>query len=217
MRIISFHIFTIFILIKSISPILFQILRGEERCVVDEFYGQSTFVIKHKIYTEKTKNVVNILPYTSLNIRDAKSNKLIYGDRLTKVKDKTTKTVVSTGYYKICIFLDKNTPPYYKNDDIYVKLKITSENTEDVHVSQAVKMDDVSEVKQKADKIVELTKPVIAFQREQLENENLSAIETLKNTKFYKYLTFGQLVVTIIIGVVQVNNFRKFLKSLHVI
>ena len=217
MKINFFNIFTIFILIKSISPILFQVLKGEERCVVDEFFGQSTFVIKHKIYSEKTKNVVDILPYASLNIRDAKSDKLIYGDRLTKVKDKTTKTVMQTGYYKICIFLDKNIPRNYQNDNIYVSLKITSANTEDMNVSEAVKIDDVSEVKQKADKIVELTKPIIAFQKEQLENENLSSIETLKNTKFYKYLTLGQLVITIIIGAVQVNNFRKFLKSQHVI
>ena len=217
MKINSFNIFTIFILIKSISPILFQVLKGEERCVVDEFFGQSAFVIKHKIYSEKTKNVVDILPYASLNIRDAKSDKLIYGDRLTKVKDKTTKTVVKTGYYKICIFLDKNIPRHYQNDNIYVSLKITSANTEDMNFSEAVKVDDVSEVKQKVDNIVELTKPIIAFQKEQLDNENLSSIETLKNTRFYKYLTLGQLVITIIIGAVQVNNFRKFLKSQHVI
>ena len=180
-------------------------------------FGHSTFVIKHKIYSEKSRNIVDVLPYASLNIREAKSKKLVYGDRLKKVKDKTTKMVDKTGYYRICVFLDKNIPRQYHNDNIYVNLKISSENTEDVPLFEAIKTNDVSEVKQKADHIVELTKPIIAFQNEQLETENYSSTETLKNTKIYKYLALCQLIVTTVVGIIQVSNFRKFLKSQHII
>ena len=51
----------------------------------------------------------------------------------------------------------------------------------------------------------------------QLNDENEFSTQTLTNANFYKYLTYIQVGVTFIIGIVQICNFKRFLKSLHVI
>ena len=54
-------------------------------------------------------------------------------------------------------------------------------------------------------------------QKNELDAEKASAEETIKSTKWYKALTFIQIIVAVIVGLIQLNNFRRFLKSSHII
>ena len=60
-------------------------------------------------------------------------------------------------------------------------------------------------------------KPIIERQKNELDAEKISAEETIKSTKWYKALTFIQIIVAVIVGLIQLNNFRRFLKSSHII
>ena len=82
-------------------------------------------------------------------------------------------------------------------------------------ISNAINSDDVSSISKKAKQIVEIAKPIIQGQEIQLKKEN--SIKTLENASFYKYLAFVQIAITVFIGLIQVYNFKRFLKSQHVI
>ena len=90
-------------------------------------------------------------------------------------------------------------------------------NDEDPSISNAINSEDVNSISQKAKQIVGLAKPIIEGQENQLEKENEHSISTLENANRYKYLAFFQISVTVIIGLIQVYNFKRFLKSQHII
>ena len=90
-------------------------------------------------------------------------------------------------------------------------------NEEDPMMSNAINSEDVNSIAIKAKQIVTISKPIIEGQENQLEKENEHSIKTLENAKLYKYLAFAQIAVTVFIGLIQVYNFRRFLKSQHVI
>ena len=96
-------------------------------------------------------------------------------------------------------------------------MKLLSENMDEIDFSDVVSNEDLNLFDQKSKKIKELTKPILTDQTTQLEEENNSSVETIENTKWYKYMAIGQVAVTLFIGIVQLRNFRRFLKSQNVI
>ena len=206
--------------ITSINSSLSFLLKfHEERCLLDEFFQDSVFFIKYKVRSSKKTNLTPLLPYFVINVYDQETSIAIFHEGIKSLKGKHTIKVPKSGLYKICIFL--NRPRFYfdwDNDLLLFNFKVTSSSfIDDEPLKKAIKTEDVDAVKTKAIQIVKLTQPIIDFQKDQLETENESSKETLANTRIYKYMTFGQLIVTIIIGAIQVNNFVKFLRSLHII
>lgn len=197
--------------------LIFKIGSGEERCVIEEFYQGSVFVVKHKLFTLKKQDISSIFPFARLIIKELEPMRQIINEHINTPKGKSTYTASKGGLYKICIALIKSHIIEGLKDDIYGSLKLSSENMDDIDFSNAIKSEDVDHAQKKAKEILSISKPIIQFQDEQLDIENKSSMETIKNTKWYKYLTFIQLTLSIIIGLVQVNNFRKFLKSQNVI
>ena len=103
-------------------------------------------------------------------------------------------------------------------EDLYINIKINPDyNDEDPNLSNAINSEDVNSIAIKAKEIIEISRPIIDGQEKQLEIENEHSIDTLSNANLYRYLTFGQIAVTIFIGLIQVHNFRRFLKSQNVI
>ena len=102
-------------------------------------------------------------------------------------------------------------------EEVYMNLKLLSDNMDDIDFKDVVSLEDLNIFEKKAKEIKELTKPILVEQSQQLEIENNSSIETIQNTRWYKYMTTGQIIVTLIIGIIQLRNFRKFLKSQHII
>ena len=98
-----------------------------------------------------------------------------------------------------------------------MNLRFGSDNMDEPDINNALQSKDVSNLEGKAKKVLELAKPIIERQKSDLDLENANAETTIKNTKWYKYLTFVQIALCVIIGLVQLNNFRKYLKSQNVI
>ena len=210
----------LFLSVPSINSALsFRLIYHEERCLLDEFFEDSVFFIKHKIFSSKKTNLAPLLPYLVLNVYDHETGKNIVHEYIKEVKGKHAIKAPKSGLYKICVFLNRPRFAFdWDNDILFFNFKITSSAfIDDEPFKKAIKSEDVDAVKVKANEILRLTRPIIEFQNDQLETENVGSKETLANTRTYKYMTFGQLIMTLIIGAIQVNNFIKFLRSLHII
>ena len=210
----SFYSLFIFLfLLQCISPLLFLIRPGEERCLIDEFLGQNYFVVKHKLFTEDKKDIRVFLPNMRFIVREADTNRVIYHSYFVNAKDKISRKIDKTGLYKVCISVDKRPPKQMMALTIYANLKITSDNMDKGDLSNAIKTDDLERMKAKADSIIGILTQTSEKQKSLINEENENSLDTLSNAKMYKYLNLGQVVISAIIGLIQLNNFRRFLKS----
>jgi len=141
----------------------------------------------------------------------------VYESKLISKKSKATFTVNDDGLYKICVKRRKYNGRDAPKEQVYGNLKITSINTDDINLADAVSYEDLGIFYNKTESIKELTEGILNYQNSQMEMENASSQETIYYTKWYKYIAYAQLIITFVIGCIQIINFRKFLKSQHVI
>ena len=212
-------IFLTFILVTialSNCSLLFRLKNTEPHCLGGEYFENSVLVVKYKIFTPSRKNLNNIFPYLSLYIYNAKTNEKIKSERIYSNKSKFTFNIKQDGLYEVCI--QTNTVIADLKESLYVNLKMNPDYIdEETLFSNAIQSQDVNSVNVKTRQIINLTKPIIENQKNRLTIENEQSIRTLANAVHYKYLTYAQLVIIIIIGIVQLYNFRRFLKSQNVI
>ena len=204
-------------LFSNISPLLFILKEGEERCIIDEFIEKSYFVVKHKFFTEDKRDLKVFLPNFHFYVREAETNKIVYQSYFSDVKDKISRKVEKSGLYKICVFVNNHLPKDLKKMTIYANLRITSDNMDKNDFTNAIKSEDAERMESKADNIMRIINHASEIQNEQINVENEHSLDTLANAKMYKYFSFGQVIVAALIGLVQLNNFRRFLKSRNVV
>ena len=204
-------------LFHNISSLLFLIRPGEERCLIDEFLERNYFVVKHKIFTEDRQNLTSLLPNLRFIVKEADNNRIVYASYLINAKDKITQKVEKSGLYKVCIIMNKTVPKPMWQTKIYVNLKITSDNMEKNDFTNAIKSEDINRMQKKADSIIRIINHATEVQKEKLTVEKENSLNTLSNAKMYRYLNIFQIVISAIIGLIQLNNFRRFLKSKHII
>ncbi len=202
------------IISKINSSLIFKINSDSTQCFIDELFADSSMIIKWKIFTPTKKNINNILQYFTLYVLNEQSQNEVFSYKLQSPKSKTTFSVSKEGQYRICINRKKHKE---MKEEVYMNLKLLSDNMDDIDFKDVVSLEDLNIFETKAKQIKELTKPILVEQTQQLEVENNSSIETIQNTRWYKYMAIGQIIVTLIIGIIQLRNFRKFLKSQHII
>lgn len=207
----------VFIICEINGSLIFKFNPGEEQCFHDVFFSDSSIIIKYKFFTPSKENITSILQTISFNVRYENSENKLHESKIKGNKSKATFTVVHEGMYKIC-FLRKK---YYGKDgpkeQLYGNIKITSNSMDDVKLDDVVSTTDIDTIYNKTNYIRDLTDNIIDFQNSQMEMENASSQETIYYTKWYKYITTGQIIITLIVGATQLNNFRRFLKSQHII
>ena len=202
----------------SLNSLLFKLKDSSLHCLGGEFLGNSIIVVKYKLYTPSRKDLGKVIPTLTINLRNVKENKLIYSQHIFMVKDKVTYSIDEEGLYEVCIKTSQFSKVRDLKEDLFVNIKINPDyNDEDPMISNAINSGDVDSVSTKAKQIVQIAKPIIEGQENQLEKENEHSISTLENANLYKYLAFGQISITVFIGLIQVYNFRRFLKSQHII
>lgn len=96
-------------------------------------------------------------------------------------------------------------------------MRFGSDNMDEPDINNALQSKDVVNLEVKAKQVLDLAKPIIERQKSDLDLENSNAETTIKNTKWYKYMTFIQIGLCVLIGLIQLNNFRKYLKSQNII
>ena len=202
----------------SNSSLLFKIKNTEPNCLGGEFNQNSVMILKYKLFTHSRKDLSKVIPYLSLFFQNAKTKKKLSAEHIFISKGKYTFNTKEAGVYEVCIQTNNYRPIADLNEDLFVNFKINNDyDDEENLISNPINTKDVDTVSQKAKQVISLTKPIIDNQQNQLKDENDHSMKTLSNANFYKYLTFLQLIITIVIGIVQVCNFRRFLKSLNII
>ena len=202
----------------SLNSLLFKLKDSNLHCLGGEFLGNSILVVKYRMYTPSRKDLSKVIPTLTINLKNVKQNRLIYSQHIFMVKDKVTYNIDEAGLYEVCIKTAQFSKVRDLKEDLFVNIKINPDyNEEDPTISNAINSEDVNSITTKAKQIVAIAKPIIEGQEKQLEKENEHSISTLENANFYKYLVFGQISITIFIGLIQIYNFRRFLKSQHII
>ena len=203
----------------SNCTLLFKLKNTDPQCLGGEYMENSIVFVKYKIFTPKRQNLTQVLPYMNLFLRKPTDSKTKLNNfHLSANKGKLTFKIEETGLYEICIQTNSYSVVNNLKEDLFVNLKIMPDYySEEEIVSKSINFKDIDSVNQKTKQIIALTRPIIDNQQSQMDVENELSLKTLSNASFYKYLTFGQLLLTIIIGIIQVNNFRRFLKSLNLI
>ena len=216
---IYFPIIVLLIIISlSNSTLLFKIKNTEPQCLRGEFNEKSVLVVKYKIFTHTRKDLSKIFPYLSIYLHNVKTNKKISKQNIFLNKGKFTFNTEESGLYEVCIQTQRYSVISDLNEDLFVSLKINPDyNDDESLITDPINTKDVDYINQKTRKALSLTKPIIESQKNQLDDENDFALSTLANTNFYRYLTYIQISITFIIGIVQICNFKRFLKSQHVI
>ena len=213
---IIFKIFILFFSINTVlSALIFKLNQNEEQCFYEDFFSETSIIFKWKIFTHSQENVTSILP--SISIIVTLDDNIIYETKLTSKKSKVTFTVNNDGIYKICVKRKKYNGKDSPKEQVYANLKISSIYSIGVDLTDAVSYEDIGTFYNKTYSIRELTDGILNYQNSQMEMETTSSQETIYYTKWYRYITLTQVVLTIIIGLTQLNNFRRFLKSQHVI
>ena len=217
----SLFLSSIIIMLASFSncTLLFKLKDTEPQCLGGEYMENSIVFVKYKIFTPKRQNLTQILPYMNLFLRKPTvSNTKLNNIHLTTYKGKLTFKIEEGGLYEVCIQTVRYSVVSDLKEDLFVNLKIIPDYySDEIMVTNSINFQDIDSVNQKTKQIIALTRPIIDNQQSQMDVENELSLKTLSNASFYKYLTFGQLFLTIIIGIIQVNNFRRFLKSLNLI
>ena len=206
-----------FIIFQNIFSLSILLEKGQERCIIDEFLRNNYFVVKYKIFTENKENNNDLLPFISLNIKVAETNEVLFYHSLTLPKSKFSHSVKNIGLYKICVYTKTDAPNKIKEKKVFANLKITSDNMEKIDLDSLIKNNDVERMENKAENIIGILGQANQIKKSQINTEKYYSMEILSNAKMYKYLNIIQIVVSAIIGLIQLNNFRRFLKSKHVV
>ena len=203
----------------SSASLYFDLSASKPKCFIEDVLDKEAVIfLKWKIMPlspistqEKDTLLRNTLFYTY----EDDTSKLVYQHVPTKEKSKTIFKAEKEGRYIICASfkVSYRKPPC----DVQMNLKLSTENDEDQSFSAALKSEDVNKINMEMLSVASRLKPIIERQKNELDAEKSSAEETIKSTKWYKALTFIQIIVAVIVGLIQLNNFRRFLKSSHII
>ena len=119
------------------------------------------------------------------------------------------------GNYRVCVIY--RTSRSAIDEALFMNIRFIGTNHIDPNIQQAIQNEDVAIIKKRVNDIKELGVVYIEKQKNDLEMENVKANITIKNTRWYKYVTFAQIGICVVIGVLQIANFKKYLKYMNVI
>ena len=203
----------------SNSSLLFKIRSLQPHCLGGEFNENTVLVLKYKLFTNSRKDLSKVLPHLVIHFNNVNKQIKLNSENIFINKGKFTFNIKEAGLYEVCIQVFKYSVISDLEEELFVSFKMNTKSydEEDDLLLNAINTKDVDSVSHKINEIKRLTKPIIDDQLNQMEIENKISLSTLSNTSYYKYITYSQLIITIIIGIFQIYNFKKFLKSQHVI
>ena len=203
----------------SNSSLLFKIRSLEPHCLGGEFNENTVLVLKYKLFTNSRKDLSKVLPHLVIHFNNVNKKIKLNSENIFINKGKFTFNIKEAGLYEVCMQVFKYSVISDLEEELFVSFKMNTKNydEEDDLLLNAINTKDVDSVSHKINEIKRLTKPIIDDQLNQMEIENKNSLNTLSNTSYYKYITYAQLIITIFIGLFQIYNFKKFLKSQHVI
>ena len=212
-------IFLLFLIISyfsfSLNSLLFELNENFPVCFQDELFENGVMMIKYKIFTNSRLDLSNIYPNTFIYVVNEETKKEEFRNVLTSVKNKFTFTASKMGMYSFCAIRMKNANKV--SEQVYMNLKFASDNMDGMSLAKALSKEDLNTIEGKAKKISEIVKKITNNQDRQIKLEKRSSKSILRSTKYYQKISYIQIILIIIIGIVNLFNFRRFLKSKNII
>ena len=196
------------------SSLLIKVEPGRSRCFEEDLFEGNMLMIKWKIFTASKSDISQQISNFIIFILNSDTKEQVFSVTPTSYKEKAQFNPPRDGLYRVCAILRAN---YKEKEPIYINFKFGNDFNAEPELDKAIQSKDVDNLEVKSRNVIELAKPIIEKQKSELELERGNAESTIKSTRWYKYLTFVQIAVCLIIGLVQVNNFLRFLKSQNII
>ena len=200
----------------SFSSLLFELNELNPVCFTDELFDNGVLMIKYKIFTPSRLDLSRIYPTTYIYVINEETKKEEFRNALVSVKNKFTFTAIKAGLYTVCAYRTKNSNAIV-NEQIYMNLKFASDNMDEISLNKALKKEDLNTIEGKSRQINDIVKKMMKNQERQTKLERRAAKSMYKSTKFYEKVSVVQIILIILIGVVNLFNFRRFLKSKNII
>lgn len=206
----------LFFILLSLTncSLYYEIKPKRQRCYKEFVLQNYVMIIKWKIFSLEasttTEELNEALKNIKINVYDDDTTELVFDHSPKEFKDKTSWNSKKNGQVLICTSVNAN----YQNKikDIYINVKLYSGLSEH-RIHEAVKKESVDKIETEVYGLVSKIYPIIEKQKDELKMENQSAKETIEYIKWYKSLTIIQIIICFFVGVVQVFNFKRFLKS----
>ncbi len=111
------------------------------------------------------------------------------------------------GHYKICA---QNVIPTNLHK-VFMKMKIESDTLEEIDYKKVITKSDLSPVGQKIDNIIRNSQNIIERQKRSMEDENKSYDMQHKYSNFLVGIFVFQILLVLLVGVVQLYWFKRYL------
>ena len=163
-------------------------------------------ITPRKIYPPSPKNILTNLFLVkkllnnnlSIFVYQNDNNELLKVHSVANLKDKFSFNSKSDGYYKICV--EKTNVYWSDRDPLYFKIKIMSDNMDEPNISDAIKNDDVSQIKDKLSKITKRGQKINRHQEIEREKEDQMAQGIMKSIHSFYFMTFIQVIIILVMG-----------------
>jgi hypothetical protein len=217
MQIKNLLIFSSVILITFLSSVQsslkFEINVDRPRCFYEELFKDSVMMVKWKVSginepdEQKAKSFyMNI----QLAIIDDKSGAIMKREMFNAATGKISFHASEEGFYKICVTYHGGWHVPYP---ALIGIKINSDNMDEPNFKKGIKIEDVSQVKQKITNLLADGNEIVKRQKVETEEEDHTALDHIHFTKYYYNMAVFQILVVLALGIYQVFKFRKFLST----
>lgn len=208
---------TLSLIISIIKAFHFEIKAKKEHCYIEELFHSSVAVIKYRIWATTYQD--NQFAFIELPDKDFLENieitvyteqgEILKTKSLEAAKGKFPFISPTDAYYKICV--RSKAKHKNKNEQIFFKLRITSDNMDDPNIKEALKTTDIDPLHDNIRDIVKRGERLVNWQENELQEESNAANSQMSNMNFYYSVTVFQILIIIILGVYQIYSFRGFL------
>ena len=214
-----FIIFISFLVNFSYCSLYFEVDK-REKCFIEFIFANSSLLLKWNIYPQN-KNLLNsdkfnqAFHYIVFDIKDSKTKKVLFHYRINERKSKTSFLIHDIGEVHICTYFDKI---YHKPlRGVEMNLKIRSEQSFFIFSENMVKKSEIVNTTKTIEKVNDNIKKInLEFEKEK-KTERRVTYEIVNNIETYKKLTYIQIGISIIIGLVYLYYFKRYIKSLNII
>ena len=214
-----FIIFICFLVNFSYCSLYFEISE-RERCFIEYIYANASLMLKWNVYPQN-KNLLNSdkfnqsIQYIVFDIKKSDTKKVLFHYKINERKSKISFLFHDYGEVYICTHYDKSYHKPFRG--VEMNLKIRSEQTFFQLNQNMIKKSEIENTTKTIEKVNDNIKKInLEFEKEK-KKERRVTYEIINNIETYKTLTYIQIGLSIIIGLVYLYYFKRYIKSLNLI
>lgn len=108
-------------------------------------------------------------------------------------------------------------PSWWNDEDVFIRIKIETDNLDEINIDKAVKINDMHNVTMKINKIIKKSRKIIDNQIRESKKEDLSSNLQMDYSRSLIFFTVIQIILVLCIGLCHFISFKNFLIHNHII